>query len=293
MLCLLRREEEGSEISPLWAWEGSAPAQTFTASRVLCCSLLPPALAQLQHAGNLQPLRSDLISRVSLVGWSVELLVSGGGEGALDWAGRALPRTGLQLGMGQSLTLMVFPRVLLVPYHLGCKTVRSHVPTEICGRPVLKLFHPFPLRLFKQVPGRESPKLMQDGGEGSLAHRWLIPPLPSFLAPSAVPTMHLHSSTGNSMTLSWTPPERPNGIILDYEIKYSEKVKQEAEQPFPSSNPSSKKGPCRHSAQGMEGQQRGDYFTEVTPTCLPYSKARAMASPTQSPARRTLCDWMG
>ncbi|XP_071898398.1 ephrin type-B receptor 3 isoform X2 [Anas platyrhynchos] len=44
-------------------------------------------------------------------------------------------------------------------------------------------------------------------------------------APSAVPTMHLHSSTGNSMTLSWTPPERPNGIILDYEIKYSEKVK--------------------------------------------------------------------
>lgn len=37
--------------------------------------------------------------------------------------------------------------------------------------------------------------------------------------------MHLHSSTGNSMTLSWTPPERPNGIILDYEIKYSEKVK--------------------------------------------------------------------
>uniref|UniRef100_A0A8C5UG29 Ephrin type-B receptor 3 n=1 Tax=Malurus cyaneus samueli TaxID=2593467 RepID=A0A8C5UG29_9PASS len=43
-------------------------------------------------------------------------------------------------------------------------------------------------------------------------------------APSAVPTMHLHSSTGNSMTLSWTPPERPNGIILDYEIKYSEKV---------------------------------------------------------------------
>lgn len=48
-------------------------------------------------------------------------------------------------------------------------------------------------------------------------------PLP---APSAVPTMHLHSSTGNSMTLSWTPPERPNGIILDYEIKYSEKVKQ-------------------------------------------------------------------
>lgn len=43
--------------------------------------------------------------------------------------------------------------------------------------------------------------------------------------------MHLHSSTGNSMTLSWTPPERPNGIILDYEIKYSEKVKQSSRSP--------------------------------------------------------------
>uniref|UniRef100_A0A8D2L7L9 Ephrin type-B receptor 3 n=1 Tax=Varanus komodoensis TaxID=61221 RepID=A0A8D2L7L9_VARKO len=42
-------------------------------------------------------------------------------------------------------------------------------------------------------------------------------------APSAVPTMHLHGSTGSSMTLSWEPPKQPNGIILDYEIKYFEK----------------------------------------------------------------------
>lgn len=46
--------------------------------------------------------------------------------------------------------------------------------------------------------------------------------------------MHLHSSTGNSMTLSWAPPERPNGIILDYEIKYFEKVRQS-----PASSPTS------------------------------------------------------
>ncbi|XP_069474870.1 ephrin type-B receptor 3 isoform X4 [Ambystoma mexicanum] len=39
-------------------------------------------------------------------------------------------------------------------------------------------------------------------------------------APSAVPTMHLHGSTANSMTLSWAPPEQTNGFILDYEIKY-------------------------------------------------------------------------
>uniref|UniRef100_A0ACB8FBS0 Ephrin type-B receptor 3 n=1 Tax=Sphaerodactylus townsendi TaxID=933632 RepID=A0ACB8FBS0_9SAUR len=45
-------------------------------------------------------------------------------------------------------------------------------------------------------------------------------------APSAVPSMHLHGSTGSSMTLSWEPPKQPNGIILDYEIKYFEKQGQ-------------------------------------------------------------------
>lgn len=114
--------------------------------------------------------------------------------------------------------------------------LRSHLLMETWGRPVLKFFHAFPPRLSKQVAGRASPTLC-GMVKGETWHRCLIPSLPSFLAPSAVPTMHLHSSTGNSMTLSWTPPERPNGIILDYEIKYSEKVKQE--QPFPSSSPSS------------------------------------------------------
>ncbi|XP_065603981.1 ephrin type-B receptor 3 isoform X1 [Cyrtonyx montezumae] len=65
-------------------------------------------------------------------------------------------------------------------------------------------------------------------------------------APSAVPTMHLHSSTGNSMTLSWTPPERPNGIILDYEIKYSEKVKQSIPSLSPSAHRAHSDGGTRH-----------------------------------------------
>ncbi|XP_040895392.1 ephrin type-B receptor 3-like isoform X7 [Toxotes jaculatrix] len=43
-------------------------------------------------------------------------------------------------------------------------------------------------------------------------------------APSAVPTVHLMAATASTMSLSWLPPERPNGIILDYEIKYHEKV---------------------------------------------------------------------
>uniref|UniRef100_A0A8C5E8Q8 Ephrin type-B receptor 3 n=1 Tax=Gouania willdenowi TaxID=441366 RepID=A0A8C5E8Q8_GOUWI len=37
-------------------------------------------------------------------------------------------------------------------------------------------------------------------------------------APSAVPTVHLMAATASTMSLSWLPPEKPNGIILDYEI---------------------------------------------------------------------------
>ncbi|KAF7223187.1 ephrin type-B receptor 3-like [Nothobranchius furzeri] len=43
-------------------------------------------------------------------------------------------------------------------------------------------------------------------------------------APSAVPTVHLMRSTSDTLSLSWLPPEKPNGVILDYEIKYQERV---------------------------------------------------------------------
>uniref|UniRef100_A0A8C6VB02 receptor protein-tyrosine kinase n=1 Tax=Neogobius melanostomus TaxID=47308 RepID=A0A8C6VB02_9GOBI len=42
-------------------------------------------------------------------------------------------------------------------------------------------------------------------------------------APSVVPIMHQVSSTSRSFSLSWPPPEQPNGIILDYEIRYYDK----------------------------------------------------------------------
>ncbi|TRY59194.1 hypothetical protein DNTS_012270 [Danionella cerebrum] len=48
------------------------------------------------------------------------------------------------------------------------------------------------------------------------------------IAPSAVPTVHLMGASANTMSLSWLPPEKPNGIILDYEIKYHEKDQGEA-----------------------------------------------------------------
>lgn len=46
----------------------------------------------------------------------------------------------------------------------------------------------------------------------------------SLAAPSTVPIMHQVSATMRSITLSWPQPEQPNGIILDYEIRYYEKL---------------------------------------------------------------------
>uniref|UniRef100_A0A8C5G601 receptor protein-tyrosine kinase n=1 Tax=Gouania willdenowi TaxID=441366 RepID=A0A8C5G601_GOUWI len=43
-------------------------------------------------------------------------------------------------------------------------------------------------------------------------------------APSPVTVIRKERTSRNSVSLSWQEPERPNGIILDYEIKYYEKV---------------------------------------------------------------------
>lgn len=43
-------------------------------------------------------------------------------------------------------------------------------------------------------------------------------------APSPVTIIKKVKTSRNSVSLSWQQPERPNGIILDYEIKYYEKV---------------------------------------------------------------------
>ncbi|XP_072896664.1 ephrin type-B receptor 1 isoform X4 [Hemitrygon akajei] len=42
-------------------------------------------------------------------------------------------------------------------------------------------------------------------------------------APSTVPIMHQVGSTMSSITLSWPQPDQPNGIILDYELRFYEK----------------------------------------------------------------------
>uniref|UniRef100_A0A3B4ZMW6 receptor protein-tyrosine kinase n=1 Tax=Stegastes partitus TaxID=144197 RepID=A0A3B4ZMW6_9TELE len=44
-------------------------------------------------------------------------------------------------------------------------------------------------------------------------------------APSAVSIIHQVSRAPNSITLSWSQPDQPNGVILDYELQYYEKVR--------------------------------------------------------------------
>ncbi|KAL4646004.1 ephrin type-B receptor 2-like isoform X1, partial [Arapaima gigas] len=45
--------------------------------------------------------------------------------------------------------------------------------------------------------------------------------------PSAVSIMHQVSQTVDSITLSWSQPSQPNGVILDYELQYYEKEHSE------------------------------------------------------------------
>lgn len=49
----------------------------------------------------------------------------------------------------------------------------------------------------------------------------------SLSAPSAVSIMHQVSRTVDSITLSWSQPDQPNGVILDYELQYYEKVSKQ------------------------------------------------------------------
>uniref|UniRef100_A0A7N8XDW1 receptor protein-tyrosine kinase n=1 Tax=Mastacembelus armatus TaxID=205130 RepID=A0A7N8XDW1_9TELE len=46
-------------------------------------------------------------------------------------------------------------------------------------------------------------------------------------APSTVSIMHQVSRTVDSITLSWSQPDQPNGVILDYELQYYEKDQTE------------------------------------------------------------------
>uniref|UniRef100_A0AAY4ERP6 receptor protein-tyrosine kinase n=1 Tax=Denticeps clupeoides TaxID=299321 RepID=A0AAY4ERP6_9TELE len=46
-------------------------------------------------------------------------------------------------------------------------------------------------------------------------------------APSTVSIMHQVSRTVDSITLSWSQPDQPNGVILDYELQYYDKEQSE------------------------------------------------------------------
>lgn len=51
-------------------------------------------------------------------------------------------------------------------------------------------------------------------------------PLPSLPAPSPVSTVQATDVTRHSLSLAWQQPDRPNGVILEYEVKFYEKVRR-------------------------------------------------------------------
>lgn len=48
--------------------------------------------------------------------------------------------------------------------------------------------------------------------------------LASCSAPSQVIAIRQENASQNSVTLLWHEPDQPNGVILEYDVKYYEKV---------------------------------------------------------------------
>lgn len=48
--------------------------------------------------------------------------------------------------------------------------------------------------------------------------------------PSTVPVMHQLSRAPDSITLSWPQPDRPNGDILEYQLRYYDKARAHTQQ---------------------------------------------------------------
>lgn len=44
-------------------------------------------------------------------------------------------------------------------------------------------------------------------------------------APSPVSSIQITDVTRHSLSLAWQQPDRPNGVILEYEVKFYEKVR--------------------------------------------------------------------
>lgn len=47
-----------------------------------------------------------------------------------------------------------------------------------------------------------------------------------FPAPSPVSSIQATEVTRHSLSLAWQQPDRPNGVILEYEVKFYEKVRR-------------------------------------------------------------------
>lgn len=63
--------------------------------------------------------------------------------------------------------------------------------------------------------------MVRGGSESSHLSCFLL-----FAAPSEVLAIRQENTSQNSVILMWHEPNQPNGVILEYDIKYYEKVRQ-------------------------------------------------------------------
>lgn len=59
---------------------------------------------------------------------------------------------------------------------------------------------------------------------GKTLERLTSPFLCAPSAPSPVTSIQAKDITRHTISLAWQPPDRANGVILEYEVKYYEKV---------------------------------------------------------------------
>ncbi|RLV93195.1 hypothetical protein DV515_00013544 [Chloebia gouldiae] len=118
-----------------------------------------------------------------------------------------------------------------VPWQLGTPVLQqlgTPVPWQLDTPVLQQLDTPVPRMLGTPVPWQLGIPLLQQLGTPVLQQlptvcRLAGPFVLAAMTPSAVSIMHQVSRTVDSITLSWSQPDQPNGVILDYELQYYEK----------------------------------------------------------------------
>ena len=84
------------------------------------------------------------------------------------------------------------------------------------------------------------------------ASRFLLFPLTFYVAPSAPQSFTVVSVTSTAITLSWQPPEKPNGVVTAYFVWYTETLTCNSSQVSSSSRVELPRTADTHTFTGLE-----------------------------------------